>query len=99
MDTNLNIRQKFREARSLASAQCLWDSLASVQCLRIVRGTSACLPDSPRNNSPDQICVVAVPTPTEVHAHYGIQEANTLMTAPAGPTEKSFPKLLFMLNH
>ena len=32
--------------------------LASVQCLQIVRGTFACLPDSPRNNSPDQICVV-----------------------------------------
>jgi hypothetical protein len=42
---------------------------------------------------------VAVPTPAEVHAHYGNQEANTLMTTPAVPTEKSFPKLLFMPNH
>ena len=42
---------------------------------------------------------VAVLTPAEVHAHYGNQEANTLMTTPAVPTEKSFPKLLFMPNH
>jgi hypothetical protein len=58
LDTNFNVRQKFLEARSSASAQSLSASSASVQCLRIVRGTFTCLPDSPRNNSPDQICVV-----------------------------------------
>ena len=42
---------------------------------------------------------VAVPTPAEAHAHYGSQEANTLMPTPAVPTKKSFPKLLFMPNH
>jgi hypothetical protein len=41
----------------------------------------------------------AVPTPAEVHAHYRNQEANTLMTARAVSTEKSFPKLQFMPNH
>ena len=48
LDTNPNARQKFREARSSASAQCLSDSSASAQCLLIVHGTFACLSDSPR---------------------------------------------------
>ena len=42
---------------------------------------------------------MAVPTPAKVQAHYGNQEANTLMTALAVPTKKSFPKLLFMPDH
>ena len=36
---------------------------------RIGRGTFSCLPDSPRNSSPDQICVVT--SPKHVFARHG----------------------------
>ena len=42
---------------------------------------------------------VAVPTTAEVHAHYATPDANPLMPTPTVPTEKAFPKLLFMPNH
>jgi hypothetical protein len=42
---------------------------------------------------------VAVPTPAEVHAHYGTPDVNPLMPTLTVSTEKSSPKLLFMPNH
>ena len=42
---------------------------------------------------------VAVPTHAAVHAHYANPDANALMPTPTVPSEKSFPKLLFMPNH
>jgi hypothetical protein len=67
---NPNVRQKFREAHCSASAQCL----------RIVRRTFACLPDSPQITSPDQICVVVT---SQKHVLYTSQlRENSLKRSP-----------------